>query len=215
MDDHLFSAETASAPAKPWNWRWWMMWGCVGAMFLLIAWLRTTDYTGVESTKEGERLVYRMSPWAMAPFAGPILVGLLLAFALVTLPSKLVRLLAAIPFLAAVAVLVALPTVLTARLVVSPEGFEHTAGFWWEPVTKTVRFAELDSITFKPIEREGQKPTFKLVCRAKNGDEFEIQKSTLLEAGLLNIFGKAMRAGVAVEGWGDVEGEELGTEIGT
>jgi hypothetical protein len=213
MDEPISTVEATSvAPARPLNWRWWMMWGCIGAMFVLIAWLRTTDYNGVDVAQEGERLAYRMSPWAMAPFAGPILVGVLLTFALVTLPSMLVRVLAAIPFLAALAVVIALPTVLTARLVVSPEGFEHTAGFWWEPVTTSVRFANLESITFEPVEREGQKPSFKLICRAKNGDEVEIQKSTLLEAGLFNIFGKAMQAGVAVEGWGDDEGEELGTE---
>jgi hypothetical protein len=213
MDDPISTVEATSvASAKPLNWRWWMMWGCIGAMLLLIGWLRTTDYTGVEVEREGERLVYRMSPWAMVPSVPPILVGFLLAFALVTLPSKLVRLLAAIPFLAAVGMLVVVPTVLTYRLIVSPAGFEHTAGFWWEPVTTSAQFADLASITFRPIEREGQRPSFKLICRAKDGDEVEIQKSTLLEAGLLNIFGKALRAGVAIEGWGDVEVEGLGTE---
>jgi hypothetical protein len=44
------------------------------------------------------------------------------------------------------------------------------------------------------------------------GDEIEIQKSMLLEAGLLNIFGKALRAGVPVAGWADGEEKESEAE---
>lgn len=53
---------------------------------------------------------------------------------------------------------------------------------------------------------------FALVCRAKDGDDVEIHESTLLEAGLLNVLGNAMRAGVAIERWGDFELGELETD---
>jgi hypothetical protein len=172
--------------------------GALGGAVASIALLRSLPFEPVQVAAAGDTLVYRPSAWWAAVLALPAALMLVTGLAVVTLPHRLARLVGAGVLLAAVVAAVVAPTAPVGELVVAPDGFSHTAGFWWAPETQTVRFDSVSLMRVVPEPAPAGPPSFRLECRLRDGAVVVIPKSTVLEAGLPVVLRKADQAGVVV-----------------
>jgi len=193
------------------QWRRWATLGLIGVALATQSLLASSKWRGVVVSTSGETLTYRASAWLLAIFGVLIGVMLLLGLLLVTIRFFPARLLGVIVLLATLAVAFAIPaTLMSARLVVTPEGFDHTVGFWWKPERQTARFDSLVAIRVVPEPTSDGSPTFSLVCRGRDGESVKMPLSDNLKAALREIKIRALRRGVILR---DDEAEMPGPVI--
>lgn len=191
--------EPEKAPKLPSEtWRKWVVIGAVAMAVAFIGHVWFFDFEGVNVIVAGETVTYRPSRWWLAIFAVPAGSMVLMGIAVVTLPHALARLIGGVVLLSAVSVAATAPTVLIGELTVTPQGFTHTAGSWWDPETRTVRFDSLASMQVVSQRRDGQSPSFVLECRRRDGEIVRIPKSTVLKTGLPVILVRAAASSVIV-----------------
>ncbi len=181
------------------GWRQVVFLAAVCAVVALIAQMRFFPFEPVSVTAVGDSLIYRPSRWWFAVFVLPALLMLLMSIAIVTLPHIFARLVGAVVLLGSLSVAVVAPTALTGDLVVTPDGFSHTAGFWWAPETRTVPFDSVSMIRVVPEEAKDDPTSFLLECHGRDGEVVVIPKSTVLEAGLSALLRRAALRGVVIE----------------
>lgn len=182
------------------HWRRWAVMATVVLGLAMQAWLRSSGWRGIVVSAEGEALVYRPSAWWLAIFAGPAALMVLIGVAIVTVRHPLARLIGGVVLLASLASLIMIPaTIMAGSLVVTAEGFTHTAGFWWDPVTRAIRFDSLEALRVVPEPKGDGPPSFVLECRERDGEVVKIPSSDVLKAGLREIMIRAVRRGVARE----------------
>lgn len=141
----------------------------IGVAFATVVLLQVLDaagFRGVIVETQGQTVIYRPSPVWLPILALPL--GLMAACAVAGLTQRDAgaRFAGAVFLLLAVGTAVlSLPSATTGAMVVTPEGFTHTAGLWWSPETKEVRFADLASLTVRP--ESGAPRSFVLECRRR------------------------------------------------
>ena len=173
--------------------------GGVGVCFVMLALLRFTRWQGVIVTSVGDAVSYRLSPWWLAWLAVPTTVIFLLGTAVITVRHILARVLGALVVLVAVVMIVALaPMPWDGGLVLTPDGFTHTAGFWWRPKVQRVRFESLESMRVVSERDEDGRTSRRLECRGKDGAVVDIPMSTVLEVGLTRVLAYGARRGVVL-----------------
>lgn len=181
------------------GWRRVALYASVAVAFVVIFGLTYVGFEGVNVERRGEVWTYRCSPAWYSIVSVPSLMLLVWAAVAWTIPTRTTRIAAGLfLFLAAAIVGVAVPSVATCEMVLTPQGLSHTAGFPWAPDTRRVAFASLTDITVVThADREGH---FLLVCHLKNGSVTSIPESTILAAGLRDVLKRATLAQVPIDG---------------
>ena len=191
------NSENAVVPfARGWRQRVFV--GALGGAVASIALLRFLPFEPAHVVTAGDTVVYRPSAWWPALLALPGVLMLLISIAVVTVPHRLARLLGAAGLLGSIAIVITAPTSLVGELVITPEDFSHTTGFWWAPETRTIRFDSLVLMRVVPEAAQAGPPSFQLECHRRDGEVVVIPKSTVLEAGLPTVLANAAQRGVIV-----------------
>jgi hypothetical protein len=189
---------TASGP----TWQRKALFACVFVAIALLGCLKIFDpggnHLGVNVSRDGDTTIYRLEPWMALITVIPS--GLLLALGIIisTIQNVFSRLIGVMASVLAAYLFVISFSPLKSELKVSSEGFSHTAGFWWNPQTSTVRFADLKSIEVRDGRKSRGTPSFVLECHDRDGSVTSIPKSTVLSAGLKVLVGRAMQQGILV-----------------
>lgn len=183
----------------PGDWRRRAIWGAIAvnvAFVFLLPVLDRFGFDGVRVERNGETLLFCLSPLWLVSLSIPVGFMVICAVAGLTLPSRESRFTGGIFLLFAVGIaIVAYPIVWTNELIVRTDGFSYTRGGWWALERQSVQFADLASIV---VRRKSDGESV-LKCRRRDGTIIAIPKSTVLQAGLPEILLRAAGAKVPVD----------------
>jgi hypothetical protein len=177
-------------------WRRKLLFGLVIFGIVYAAVLKASGFSVIAVSTERDTMIYRPSWWWLPVLAVPEAMFLIVGWSMVTFPKVINRIVGTIALVGAVFMAFVIPTALCGHLDLTRDGFSHTAGFWWNPVTKHIQFDMLESISLAPTKTP-HGASFVMRFKYRDGRIEEIRNSTLLEAALRRIVVYATARGVA------------------
>jgi hypothetical protein len=181
------------------GWRRPAFFASIAVAFALLWGLQCAGFEGVNVERREEVWTYRCSPLWYLIVSVPGLMLVVWAFAAWTIPTRTTRLLASFFLLLALSFVgIAVLSVASVRMVLTPQGLSHTAGFPWAPDTRRVEFASLSEMTVAQ-DADQQGHAFVLECRLKDGRVTSIPESTILAAAARDVLKRAALAGVPID----------------